>query len=229
MRSSPSPSPIPRSSAAGSGSTAPAAGITPPTSAATTSRRSRSARLRPGRPCSSAGRPGGATRAASARPAASRPIYIRLRAAARHACDAAWSQPLAHPPAAADGLATYRAHLLATGCAQDPASRRLDARHWGTDAQTIDLHLLAKHVAAGQILGWAGDTGPGGKRGPGSPNTHLHVFFARRDPTDQSWYLFDPYGIYGLPPCYPLHLTDPVVGPCVRYPVAWAGGRPRFP
>jgi hypothetical protein len=166
---------------------------------------------------------------AGGRPDAYRTIYMHLRDGARHDCDAAWSQTLAHPPAGAEGLAAYRAHLLATGCTQDPASRRLDARHWGTDSQTIDLRLLGKHVAAGEALGWAGDTGPGGKRGPGSPNTHLHVFFARRDPTDQNWYLFDPYGIYGPPACYPLHLTDPVVGACVRYPVAWAGGRPRFP
>ena len=84
-------------------------------------------------------------------------------------------------------------------------------------------------MTAGAFLGWAGDTGPGGKRGPGDPNTHLHVFFAHRDASDGLWYLFDPYGIYGPPECYPAHVGDPVSGPCVRYPVAWAGGRPRLP
>lgn len=158
-----------------------------------------------------------------------RTIYMHLRDGARHDCAAAWSQTLAHPPAGNQELAAYRVHLLATGCTEDPAGRRLDARHWGTESQTLDHQLLGKHVAAGELLGWAGDTGPGGKRGPGDPNTHLHVFFARRDPSDQNWYLFDPYGIYGPPACYPLHLTDPVIGPCVRYPVAWSGGRPRFP
>ncbi len=87
-------------------------------------------------------------------------------------------------------------------------------------------------MAAGAFLGWAGDTGPGGKRGPGGPNTHLHVFFAHRDTSDGRWYLFDPYGIYGPPECYSAHPPrggDPVTGPCVRYPVAWAGGAPRLP
>jgi hypothetical protein len=43
----------------------------------------------------------------------------------------------------------------------------------------------------------AGDTGPGGKRGAGTgaTNIHLHVFFARKDPSDDKWYFFDPYGI----------------------------------
>jgi hypothetical protein len=162
-------------------------------------------------------------------PDAYRTIYMHLRDDARHDCEAAWSQTLAHKPAGARDLTPYRVHLLATGCTEDPAARRLDPRHWGTKDQTIDHGLLGKHVAAGQFLAWAGDTGPGGKRGPGDPNTHLHVFFAHRDPTDQRWYFFDPYGIYGPPACYPQRLTDVVAGPCVRYPVAWAGGRPHFP
>lgn len=158
-----------------------------------------------------------------------RTIYMHLRDGASHDCAAAWSQTMAHLPAADRQLAAYRVHLLATGCTEDPASRRLDPRHWGTAAETIDTGLLGKRVAAGQFLAWAGDTGPGGKRGPGGSNTHLHVFFARRDPSDQHWYFIDPYGIYGPPACYPPRLTDPLTGPCVRYPVAWAGGRPRFP
>ncbi len=36
-----------------------------------------------------------------------------------------------------------------------------------------------------------------------SPNTHIHIFFARRDPADNKWYFFDPYGIYWPPDCYP--------------------------
>jgi len=158
-----------------------------------------------------------------------RTIYMHLRDGARHDCEAAWSETMVHAPAGEKQLAPYRVHLLATGCAQDPADRHTDPRHWGFETQVIDHDLLGKHVAAGQFLGFAGDTGPGGKRGPGDPNTHLHVFFAHRDPTDQRWYLFDPYGIYGPPACYPPRLTDPIAGPCARYPVAWAGGRPRFP
>jgi hypothetical protein len=162
-------------------------------------------------------------------PDAYRTIYMHLRDGANHDCDAAWSQTLAHGSPGDKELAAYRVHLLATGCAQAPAGRRLDPRHWGTEAQTIDHRLLGKRIAAGESLGWAGDTGPGGKRGPGDANAHLHVFFARRDPVDQRWYLFDPYGIYGPPDCYPRRLADPVTGPCVRYPVAWAGGRPHPP
>jgi hypothetical protein len=158
-----------------------------------------------------------------------RTIYMHLRDGARHDCDAAWSQTLAVAQAGDKNLAAYRVHLLATGCVKDPAGRRLDPRHWGTEAQTIDRRLLGARVAAGQLLAWAGDTGPGGKRGPGDPNTHLHVFFAHRDATDHNWYFFDPYGIYGPPECYPARLADPVTGPCVRYSVAWAGGHPRLP
>jgi murein DD-endopeptidase MepM/ murein hydrolase activator NlpD len=158
-----------------------------------------------------------------------RTIYMHLRGGASHDCEAAWAQTLAQAKPGDKEIAAYRVHLLATGCAQDAASRRLDPRHWGTEAQTIDPHLLGKRVAAGAFLAWAGSTGPGGKRGPGAPNTHLHVFFARRDPADHRWYFVDPYGIYGPPDCYPRHLADPVTSPCVRYPVAWAGRRPHLP
>jgi hypothetical protein len=159
-----------------------------------------------------------------------RTIYMHLRNGASRDCEAAWSQTLAPAANPADQeLAAYRVHLLATGCAQAAGDRRLDPRHWGTEAQTIDPHLAGKRVAAGAFLGWAGDTGPGGKRGPGGSNTHLHIFLARRDPADQRWYFIDPYGIYGPPECYPRRLTDPVSGACVRYPVAWAGGRPHLP
>ena len=50
-------------------------------------------------------------------------------------------------------------------------------------------------------------------------------FFARRDPTDNRWYFFDPYGIYALPSCYPAGMTDSLNISCVRYPVAWKGGK----
>jgi hypothetical protein len=160
-----------------------------------------------------------------------RTIYMHLRDGAGHDCDAAWSRTVAEGKPGDKEIAAYRVHLLATGCAQTAASRRLDPRHWGTEAQTLDPGLLGKRVEAGAFLAWAGNTGPGGKRGPGAPNTHLHVFFARRDPADpeHGWYFVDPYGIYGPPDCYPRQLADPVAGPCVRYPVAWAGGRPHLP
>jgi hypothetical protein len=158
-----------------------------------------------------------------------RTIYMHLRDGASHDCVAAWSQTVAQAKPDDKEIAAYRAHLLATGCAQDPSSRRLDPRQWGTESQALDPHLLGQRVAAGANLAWAGNTGPGGKRGPGAPNTHLHVFFAHRDPGDQQWYLVDPYGIYGPPECYPRRLGDLLTGPCVRYPVAWTGRRPHPP
>ena len=76
----------------------------------------------------------------------------------------------------------------------------------GHQFQKIVTSLIGKTVKAGDVLGWAGDTGPGGcgcmSGGDGS-NTHLHIFFAHRDPSNNLWYFFDPYGIYGTPDCYP--------------------------
>ena len=93
----------------------------------------------------------------------------------------------------------------------------------------IDAGLLGQTVQRGQLLAWAGNTGPGGKRGAGGPNTHLHIFFCRRDPTNDEWYFFDPYGVYSLPGCYAANVTDATTGPCVRYPIAWKFGKPQYP
>ena len=57
---------------------------------------------------------------------------------------------------------------------------------------------------------------------------HLHIFFARKDPTNNEWYLIDPYGIYGPPDCYPANFSDPISG-CARYPITWKGGKPQHP
>jgi hypothetical protein len=86
-----------------------------------------------------------------------------------------------------------------------------------------------KTISAGAVLGWAGCTGPGGQSKPGGPNTHLHIFWARRDPADNLWYFFDPYGIYARPELYPAGITDSISTACLRYPVAWKGGRPQYP
>ena len=98
----------------------------------------------------------------------------------------------------------------------------------------IDPHLVGRTVAAGDHLAWAGCTGPGGcgctKAMPGHPNTHLHIFFVRRDPTDGNWYFIDPYGVYSYPAAgYPPGVTDAATGSCVRYSVAWKGGHPQYP
>jgi hypothetical protein len=154
-----------------------------------------------------------------------RTIYMHLRNGAANDCDAAWSRTV--PTLSEPERSEYIEHLEATGCPKDPP-RTPDPVHWGTDAETIPV-MPGRWVARGALLGWCGNTGPGGKRGPGGPNTHLHVFFTRRDPSNDEWYFFDPYGIYSLPNCYPANVTDPISGPCARYPIAWLGGRPQYP
>ena len=61
-------------------------------------------------------------------------------------------------------------------------------------------------------------------RGGKGPNTHLHLFFAHRDPTDKRWYLFEPYGMYATPECYPAAVDGAIHTACARYPVGWKGG-----
>jgi hypothetical protein len=57
----------------------------------------------------------------------------------------------------------------------------------------------------GELLAFAGDTGPGGKRGvaPG-PNVHRHVFFARKHARDGKRYFLDHYGIHSQRDYYPI-------------------------
>ena len=63
----------------------------------------------------------------------------------------------------------------------------------------------------------------------GDPNVHLHIFFAKRDLTDNRWYLIDPYGIYAKGDCYPEEPDDPIETPCSRHQVHWKGGHPQYP
>ena len=88
---------------------------------------------------------------------------------------------------------------------------------------------MGQQVDRGEFLAWAGQTGPGGNRNQAFVNTHLHIFFAHRDPTDNNWYFFDPYGIYSTPECYPAGVDDPLTTDCIRYPVAWQGSSPAYP
>ncbi|MEI6947588.1 M23 family metallopeptidase [Paraflavisolibacter sp. H34] len=155
-----------------------------------------------------------------------RTIYMHLRDGASNDCSNSWS--LTVPTISGTDLTDFKTHLTETGCSQDGASRNLKSDHWGTNSETIDKSLLGKTVSAGQVIAWAGNTGPGGKRGSGGPNTHLHIFYARRDPTDNRWYFFDPYGIYDMPNCYPSGVTDAINTPCARYPNAWRNGVPQY-
>ena len=62
----------------------------------------------------------------------------------------------------------------------------------------------------------------------GGVNTHLHIFFARRDPTDNEWYFIDPYGIYSSGGCYP-GFNQAINSSCARYPVMWVGQKAQYP
>ncbi len=157
-----------------------------------------------------------------------RTIYMHLRNGKANDCSNAWSKTVPTLKAGSQERTDYIQHLNDTGCKQDPAQRNLDESHWGKSSETIP-NQLGQQVTAGQFLAWAGNTGPGGKRGAGGPNTHLHIFWARRDTTNNEWYFFDPYGIYGTPDCYPSDITGKIGGSCARYPNAWKGGKPQYP
>jgi hypothetical protein len=162
-----------------------------------------------------------------------RTIYMHMRNGPTNDIDASWNQTV--PTLGDPQLSNYKSYLDGSGAAQDPAKRSPDASFWGTDAEAIPAGLLNSNVGAGQHLGFAGCTGPGGcgcaeSGARSSPNTHLHIFFARRDPADNRWYFIDPYGIYSYPdPCYPAGVTGQPSGPCVRYSVAWKDGKPQYP
>lgn len=164
-----------------------------------------------------------------------RTIYMHMRNGPLTDCAAAWSQTIPYLQTFDDQTPyqKYKIFLEATGCPSDPANRDPNSVQWGIDSQSIDTSLLGAYVQRGQLLGYAGSTGPGGcgcsTDGSTDANNHLHIFFARRNPQDDQWYLFDPYGIYGPSQCYPPGMTDPLNTPCVRYPVAWENGAPAYP
>jgi Peptidase family M23/Bacterial tandem repeat domain 1 len=156
-----------------------------------------------------------------------RTIYMHLRNGADNDCANAWSKTI--PFLKPDDQVNYKGHLTPTGCTENPAARKPNPTNWGTNAQTIAV-TTGQHVTAGQFLAWAGDTGRGGNgNGNATPNTHLHIFFTHRDPSNTQFYFFDPYGIFAQQKCYPSGTTDAVGGVCARYPNAWKGGRPQYP
>jgi hypothetical protein len=140
---------------------------------------------------------------AGAEPDAYRTIFMHLRNGARHDCAASWAESAKQAPQGSPMLAAYKARLERTGCGAKAADRRPDPRFWGSEGDVMDASLLGRSVKAGDLLGRAGDTGPGGFATAENPNVHLHVFFARRDARDGAWILFDPWGVYGIPSCYP--------------------------
>ncbi len=165
-----------------------------------------------------------------------RTIYMHLQNGPAHDCDAAWSLtvPTLHDDSE-HGIYTktnYKYYLNHTGCPADKTQRNPYAANWGMESQKINMNLLNTTVSAGQVIGWSGSTGPGGCGCTGksttNPNTHLHIFYAYRDSTDNHWYFFDPYGIYSEPYCYPVGVNDAINGQCSRYPVAWKNGKPDY-
>ena len=63
----------------------------------------------------------------------------------------------------------------------------------------------------------------------GAPNTHLHIFWVRRDPCEWPLVLFRPVRHLCSPRALPPGITDSVPTGCLRYPVAWKGGGPQYP
>jgi hypothetical protein len=163
---------------------------------------------------------------------------MHLRDGPAHDCEASWTQTV--PRLGEPRLSQFKKYLNDTGC-PETGERHPDPKYWGTEADKIDSNLLGKQLEAGAFLAWAGNTAPGGcgcTKDPlppggwtwgGGTNTHLHIFFAHRDPSDNEWYFIDPYGIYSSPSCYPSKLTDPITIACARYPIAWKGGKPQYP
>ncbi len=156
-----------------------------------------------------------------------RTIYMHLRNGAANDCDNAWT--LSVPITKGDDKTNYKSKLDNTGCPKDKAKRKPTSANWG--AKESIAVKPGDTVTRGQMIAWAGETGPGGNRNAeGKVNTHLHIFFARRDASgDNRWYFIDPYGIYGKPDCYPKGMFDAVNTPCARYPVMWKDGKPQSP
>jgi len=164
-----------------------------------------------------------------------RTIYMHLRNGPNEDCAAAWTNTVpglgTDPDPAKNTKQNYKNYLEATGCPQKVADRAPKSDNWGTNAQKIDMTLVGKNVKAGDPVAWAGSTGPGGCgcASGGTPvNTHLHIFFAHRDPVDNRWYFFDPYGIYAYGDCYPSAVNGSTTNGCARYPVTWKGGKPGY-
>ncbi len=158
-----------------------------------------------------------------------RTIYMHLQNDPNADCERAWTQTI--PNFNAADKATYSAYLNNTGCPEAKAFRNPKQAWWGLASQKIDMSLLGTNVAAGKRIAYSGSTRPGGcgcMTGGAGPNTHLHIFFAHRDPVDNKWYFFDPYGIYADPSFYPAAVDGSINKACARYPISWKSGNPSY-
>jgi murein DD-endopeptidase MepM/ murein hydrolase activator NlpD len=157
-----------------------------------------------------------------------RTIYMHLRNGPLNDCAQAWTATV--PTLTGDTLTKYKDHLTATGCTQNVATRNPNVDHWGTNAQKVTV-TRGQFVSQGQVIANTGQTGPGGVlAGGGGTNTnnHLHMFFTRKDPTNNEFYFVDPYGIYGQPSCYPSNTIGSLSGLCVRYPILWQNSQMQY-
>lgn len=167
-------------------------------------------------------------------PDAFRTIYMHLRNGPINDANQSWNVSV--PKLSEPRLTQFKTYLQNTGCPQG-GPYAPDPTYWGTDADKINMNLLGTQVNQGDVIAHSGSTGPGGCgctsddaswTWGGGDNNHLHIFFARRDPTDNEWYFIDPYGIYSSGGCYPGFNTQ-ISTPCARYPVAWVGGKAQYP
>jgi hypothetical protein len=158
-----------------------------------------------------------------------RTIYMHLKNGPTNDCQKNWDSVAFYEAALAanpnddlqDAIDDLKEKLGANGCPKT-GTRNPTSSYFGTDSQKI-VATVGGSVTRGQKLASSGRTGPGGKNGH-----HLHIFFARKDPTNDQWYFIDPYGIYAHPECYPAQGTM-VNTPCVRYTVAWKGQKTQHP
>lgn len=126
-----------------------------------------------------------------------RTLYAHMRNGKTHDVNAARAVPVPAGAAADSNNVKYNKF------ANKAVANEL---YWGTEAQTL-LVKPGDMVGQGQLLGYAGNTGPGGA-GNGLDtsgnvtnaaygNVHLHTFFAVPNPNDAAkWVFVDPYGVY---------------------------------
>lgn len=160
-----------------------------------------------------------------------RTVYMHLRDGPANDCRNSWNVSVARMRDGGDSrLSNFSDYLEDSGC-PETGRRRPDSDDWGRNSHDIEV-TVGEKVSRGETIGWAGNTGPGGRGDTDQikhPNHHLHIKFAVRDNSDGLWYLVDPYGIYAGPDCYPEDVEGKLSGLCVRYPVAWRDGRPERP
>ena len=154
-----------------------------------------------------------------------RSIYMHLRDGNEDDCKRTWQITI--PAADADNhkdFEVYKDYLKFTGCRENQMN--LIAEYWGTD-EKIAVNV-GDIVDRGEFIGWAGNTGIDSNAEIIDPKTHLHIFFIKRDVTNDEWYFIDPYGVYGKPQCYPDYDKE-IVSDCVRFQVHWKDGFPQYP